>query len=314
MKELLLGILAFVTLSSPRILPAGENSRSGICRVMRLSDGRKLSYAEYGPPGGKLVFYFHGIPASRVEPTLITDEIWKSGIRMVAPDRPGMGQSTPCPDRTILDWADDVAELADALGCRDRKFGILAVSGGASYGCACAIRIPCRISHLALVSPYGPAGEPEIEPGILDTKIRLVASAPRLAEFALNQSARQLPKRPARVVRQFTRNWLPADKEMVTSPGNYEKLIQNLETTYAQGAAGTVTDITLLHRDWGFAVREVRLGSVSIWGGQDDPIATPSMPVYFHRQIKGSHLILGPGEGHVTMVKHYAGRILREFH
>jgi hypothetical protein len=36
-------------------------------RVIRLSDGRALAYAEYGSPLGEPVIHCHGAPSSRVE-------------------------------------------------------------------------------------------------------------------------------------------------------------------------------------------------------------------------------------------------------
>jgi pimeloyl-ACP methyl ester carboxylesterase len=38
------------------------------------------------------------------------------GVRLISPDRPGIGLSDPQPDRTIRDWADDIADLLDQLG------------------------------------------------------------------------------------------------------------------------------------------------------------------------------------------------------
>ena len=36
----------------------------------------------------------------------------EAGIRLIAVDRPGIGLSDHQPDRTILDWPEDVAHLA----------------------------------------------------------------------------------------------------------------------------------------------------------------------------------------------------------
>jgi hypothetical protein len=38
------------------------------------------------------------------------------GIQLILPERPGYGISDPQPQRKMADWADDVTELADALG------------------------------------------------------------------------------------------------------------------------------------------------------------------------------------------------------
>ena len=85
---------------------------------IRLDDGRTLSYGEYGDPHAEPVFYFHGWPGSRHEGQLIAHP----GLRVIAPERPGMGGSDFQPGRTLLDWADDVVKLADGLGLP--RFGV----------------------------------------------------------------------------------------------------------------------------------------------------------------------------------------------
>src|SRR3990172_1314809 len=104
---------------------------------VRLPDGRKLAYAEFGPPDGHPVLYFHGAPSSRLEPLFLGDaELVRLGLRVIAPDRPGMGGSDFQPGRGFSHWPADVVALADALGLG--KFGVFGVSGGGGYVSACA--------------------------------------------------------------------------------------------------------------------------------------------------------------------------------
>ncbi|UCC17630.1 MAG: hypothetical protein JSU58_03520, partial [Dehalococcoidales bacterium] len=82
---------------------------------LRMKNGRTMGYAEYGAPDGTPAFYFHGFPGSRLDwafsdPTNIAA---KMNVRVIALDRPGMGWSGFQPDRTILDWPDDVIDVAD---------------------------------------------------------------------------------------------------------------------------------------------------------------------------------------------------------
>ena len=116
-----------------------------------LPDGRRLAYAEYGQPDGVPVFYFHGAPSSRLEPLLIGYETWaRFGLRIIAPDRPGMGQSDFQANRGFSDWPKDVVALADALGLG--QFAVLGNSGGGPYVAVCAARIPERLSAAVIVS------------------------------------------------------------------------------------------------------------------------------------------------------------------
>ncbi len=118
---------------------------------IKLRDGRSLGYAEYGTPVGKPVFYFHGFPSSRLDwPLFDTDAIAaRLNARIIAADRPGYGLSDFKRGRKILDWPDDVVELADAL--QIDRFAVLGISGGGPYAEACSFKIPQRLSATAIV-------------------------------------------------------------------------------------------------------------------------------------------------------------------
>jgi pimeloyl-ACP methyl ester carboxylesterase len=92
-------------------------------RSIRLSDGRRLGYAEYGDPEGRALLYCHGFRASRFEAALLDATARKTRVRVVAADRPGYGLSDFRPGRRIGDWPGDVVELTDALGID--RFSIL---------------------------------------------------------------------------------------------------------------------------------------------------------------------------------------------
>ena len=83
--------------------------------TLMLRDGRSLGYAECGDPEGKPVFHFHGHPGSRLEITLAARPAPEIGVRHIGIDRPGIGLSDFKPHRQILDWPDDVVDLASGL-------------------------------------------------------------------------------------------------------------------------------------------------------------------------------------------------------
>jgi pimeloyl-ACP methyl ester carboxylesterase len=108
----------------------------GTARTIRLRGGRRLGYAERGDPGGRPLLYFHGWPGSRVEGCLGDEPARAKGIRLMALDRPGMGLSDHQPRRALVDWPDDVIEVAAAL--RLDRFAVLGISGGGPYAAVCA--------------------------------------------------------------------------------------------------------------------------------------------------------------------------------
>lgn len=91
--------------------------------TLLLPDGRKLGYAEYGSPTGRAVLFVHGHPGSRVEAAHLHDLGVQLEARIIAPDRPGVGWSSPQPDRTLLDYPKDLEHLADHL--KLERYGVL---------------------------------------------------------------------------------------------------------------------------------------------------------------------------------------------
>ncbi|NJN00035.1 MAG: hypothetical protein HC800_25435 [Phormidesmis sp. RL_2_1] len=88
-----------------------------VTNLLMLPDNRQLAYAEYGDPDGHPVLYFHGGGNCRLEPLLLGNEAFTQlGLRLIAPDRPGIGRSDFRPNRGFSDWTKDVSFLADALG------------------------------------------------------------------------------------------------------------------------------------------------------------------------------------------------------
>jgi len=134
-------------------------------QTIKLADGRKLGYDEFGSQDGRPVFYFHGTPSSRLEWQLFgSDALAKAlRLRLIVPDRPGMGLSSFAAGRRISDWPADVASLADHLGMQ--RFAVLGYSGGGPYAVACALALPERLTRVGVVSGAGPFDQPGLTDG-----------------------------------------------------------------------------------------------------------------------------------------------------
>src|SRR5689334_9948453 len=121
--------------------------------LVRLRDERYLCVADLGDPHGVPVFFLHGGPGSRRGGAALDVKAREMGIRLLTPDRPGSGFSEPKPGRTVLDFADDVTDVADALGLE--RFGVFGGSGGGPYALACAYAIPDRVTLAVVASSPG---------------------------------------------------------------------------------------------------------------------------------------------------------------
>jgi len=83
--------------------------------TMVLPDGRTLGYAQYGATTGRPVFFLHGRATTRIEAAVWDEAAREMNVRLIAPDRPGTGWSTPQPGRTLLDYPKDIEQLAKHL-------------------------------------------------------------------------------------------------------------------------------------------------------------------------------------------------------
>ena len=130
-----------------------------IAQTITLKDGRSLGYAEYGDPGGTPVFYFTGGNSSRLEGGWFDTAARQHNVRLISTDRPGFGLSDFQPGRALLDWPEDILQLADTLGIE--TFAVFGLSGGGPHVAATAYLIPERLTAVAIVSgpcPYGIPG------------------------------------------------------------------------------------------------------------------------------------------------------------
>src|SRR5438876_7760468 len=134
-------------------------------KVLSLRDGRVLGYAEYDDPSGKPVFFFHGLPGSRRQRHPDDSIAIELGARIITLDRPGYGFSDFQPGRTLLNWPDDVAQLADALHIE--QFAAIGLSGGGPYLLSCAHKMPERITSATVISGMGPVDHPEAMKGMM---------------------------------------------------------------------------------------------------------------------------------------------------
>ena len=123
-------------------------------KTIILSDGRILGYAEYGDSLGFPMFYFHGGQESRLSSQFMDSTTIKLNIRLICPDRPGIGLSTFQANRTFLNWANDIAQLADSLGLV--KYSVVGLSGGAPHVLSCLIADSLRIEKASIISGATP--------------------------------------------------------------------------------------------------------------------------------------------------------------
>jgi pimeloyl-ACP methyl ester carboxylesterase len=278
-------------------------------QAIQLADGRALGYAEYGPAAGTPLFLFHGLPGSR----LAIPEMWPEEpvtVRVIAPDRPGMGRSTFQPGRRITDWAADVRQLADALGIG--RFHVAGFSGGGPHALAVAHGLPDRVIAAGAIAGPGPVDTPDARESLRHANAanRLIfavaRTAPGLLWPLIAQHARSMRRDPAKVVDADVRaGGLPqADRQALSDPRLRGQIIRTASEAFRQGVRGTVHEVRICARPWGFDPADIKI-PVRIWHGEQDTNAPVAMARRLAERIHGSDLTVYKGEGHLIVPMHW---------
>lgn len=274
-------------------------------QLLTLPDGRRLAFDEHGDLAGAPVFLFHGTPGSRLfrhpDAAIARDQ----RARIITVDRPGYGRSDFQPGRRLLDWPDDVAFLADALGIA--RFAVAGMSGGSPYAAACAFKFPHRVTAAALVSGSGPFDVPGITVDLQRTTrffFDLAARSPWLMTALLTPLARADAEDPAGALRQLASVFAPSDLELFREPEVLAELLADSREAFRAGARGAAWDMALVARPWGFRPEWLEV-PVYLWHGDLDrnvPVATGR---YLAAAIPGCRATFCPEEGHMLFFRHW---------
>lgn len=284
---------------------------SGTDLRVRLADGTDVGYVDVGDPEGAAVLHLHGTPSSRIEAAApaLRRAAESLGIRLLAPDRPGIGL-TPFRRFSIAAYPRLLGAFADALELE--RFAVTAFSGGGKYACACAWCLADRVSRVVLASSTCPFDAPgakatwskEDRQGYV-----LADRAPWLLRLYFAKLRSGIRRDPTAVLSLFP-ELAPADRELLASDDFRHTLRRVLTEAFRQGTRGPARDFTLEARPWGVPLDEIRV-PVELWHGEDDRVVAAEQSRILGRllPLAVSHFV--GGEGHFSLLASHAEELLR---
>jgi pimeloyl-ACP methyl ester carboxylesterase len=267
-----------------------------------LRDGRNLGFAEYGSTEGYPIIYFHGWPSSRLEAGALHNVCSEMAVRLIAPDRPGLGRSDFLPRRSIPDFSSDVMELAERLGLE--RFAALGVSGGGPYAAACAARIPQRLSAALLVCSVGPSDAPDATKGMVAVNrwlLNLARHFPRVAQCVAGACLWAIWRKGDQAIpRQIEARLPPADRQALSSADLRRTLTASSVEALRGGVCAAAADGLLYGKPWGFQFQEIRIPTF-LWHGEMDVVVPSTMGHYLANHIPGCQARFYPNDGHFSL-------------
>jgi pimeloyl-ACP methyl ester carboxylesterase len=264
---------------------------------------RTLRVAEAGDRTGRAVVVHHGTPGNRELYAPWVAHAQAAGLRLVAYDRPGYGDSSPHRGRRVADAAADVAAIADALGID--RFATWGVSGGGPHALACAALLPDRVvaaASLAGVAPFDAES------------LNYFAGMGRdnIVEFGAAMQGREaiepLALAQAEAIRAATPGEITASMRTLVSPVDdavlddevASFLARSMGGALAPGVDGWLDDDLAFLEPFGFDVAQIAV-PVLVWHGRHDRFVPVTHGEWLARRIPGADVRISADDGHLTL-------------
>jgi len=281
-------------------------------KTLQLSDGRNISYEEYGDPEGELVVHCHSVLGSRLEQSFNADEISRQKkVRVVVADRPGFGASDPDPDACFAKWSHDLAQLLDFLGAK--QCCLTGYAMGGQYALACAHEIPDRIKRIALISagatPETAEDYEQIVP-LYKMNNKLARHVPKVYNLLSSVLVKGVLNDTENFFSRLSEKLGPADQQIMNSKNFKTEMFASLREGFKQGGSASSRDIVQYMHDWGFDLNNISTPT-HIWHGDRDHHVPCILSDKFSPYLSNKKYFTQEGMGHYMFYTHWE-KILTE--
>jgi pimeloyl-ACP methyl ester carboxylesterase len=262
-------------------------------RDVRLSDGRTLRVhdAADGVAAALTVIWHHGTPQTGAPLVPLLSAAAERGIRLLSYGRPSWGGSTPHPGRTVASAADDVEQLADALGVE--RFAVMGASGGGPHALACAALLPDRVTGAACLAGLAPI---TADGDGIDWFAGMASDGAALRAAVAGRAARERY--------QETAEFDPTsfnDRDYAALRGIWSSLGDDVALASAAGGGGQIDDDLAYATPWGFDPAQIAVPVLLVQGGRDRVVPAGHAD-WLLRHCRDSELWLRPADGHISIL------------
>lgn len=274
--------------------------------IIRLRDGRRLQAFEIGKSDGPPIFHCHGNGSSRLEVLTVAEAAERLGVRLMSLDRPGIGRSDPKPGYRLLDWPDDVVDVADQLGIE--RFAVEGLSGGAPFALACAYKISHRLTACGLISPATGPFIQQTGSFALRSEVWMLVHLPWLVRALFRLSMRLSGSDEESLEKKLARAGMrlgAADYQLLSIPEIRKAFAQATAESFRQAADAGTKDGLVYSRPWGFQVEAITFENVFLWQGEQDWVMPAAAARLMAQALPHCTATFYPDEGHLsTFVNH----------
>lgn len=273
---------------------------------LTLPDGRRLAWSDSGDPEGLPVILMHAIAGSRHLRHPDDRILYEHGMRLIIPERPGIGHSDPLPGRRVQDWPKDVAALADRLGLS--RFVVLGYSGaGTPYALATAQALPNRVCGLFLVGAAPPIEQfKDLKMFSDQSRMPMLVArySPNLLPPLLRVGVRSIKKNVYRYIEQAMLHVPESDRRVFDDPVMRENYARGLLASVKYGEQYLVSEALLVTHGWSADNLAFSMPVEFFHGDADSHVALDGARILVER-IPGARLHVIQGAGHFLIYSHW---------
>lgn len=280
---------------------------------LHLRDGRRLDIRVSGPADGLPLVFHHGTPGAATPIRALERAAHNRALRLVTTSRPGYGNSTRKPGRSVVDVATDTAAVLAAIGAT--RCLVAGWSGGGPHALACAARLDSVGAALVIagIAPYGVQG--------LEWMAGMGADNVAEFEAALEGERRLRPwltearkglkdAAVSDVVSSLETLLTPVDKAVLTGEFG-EDLAAGTREAVRAGVEGWLDDDLAFTKPWGFDLNEISVPTM-IWQGTADLMVPLAHGKWLASRVPSASVRLEMGEGHLSLALGAIDRMLEE--
>jgi len=270
-------------------------------------DGRTLAVEDAGDPDGRPVLAHVGTPNSRHLYGRTVADAAARGVRLISYDRPGYGESTPHPGRTMADAAVDARAICAALGLD--RLAMWGYSGGGPPLLACAALLPDLVVAAACLASPAPRDADGLD--------WFAGMSPSAANGAALMSAdraasRATFERERRGLLSVSAADLAENMKSLLQPGDDPGFLPDealcMQQAYASGIEGSWDDSYAQLIPWGFELTQISVPVLLMHGRRDEAVPF-SHGQWLAAHIPGVDARLFDDDGHTTLRENHIGEV-----
>ncbi|MGL5406691.1 MAG: alpha/beta fold hydrolase [Propionibacteriaceae bacterium] len=261
---------------------------------------RVLAWREYGDPQGAVLLYLHGFPSSSIEARFFDAAARERQLRIIAPDRPGYGDSSLSPRLKVTDFPRDVEQLWQRLNVD--RFGILAKGTGAPYALACGEAMAKHIWGIAIAGGVAPASS---------HAMATVSALAKLATLPFLGRTLRNPEKAEKAWISFHENSDPNELAASRNPQWRSARLEAMAHAFVEGSGGAAKDWAVaMSASWGFALGNVTVDPVILWHGDSDRKTPIAQIRRLADRLPHPDIRVLPDEGHNSVLVNHRDEIL----